>query len=441
MHYVKKSLWINLPVLCLCAAAYGQSPLSACLEQGKKEFAGKDYVRARSTFERCLKMDQMNVDALLSLGGVSMTLEDLPAARGYFLNALKHMQRSSPYLSYTYSMLGDIAFKQHQNKTALAYYERSLSFSESNVNSLVGKAIIIEAGGDPKSAAQIYQTALAVEPLNVVARKRLIALEPVYFTDDETLEALKQRYAAMPDQKTVSERDKDLFSKIHSAEQRGGAAYLKEKYSPLPSDYTVKLFKDTGFEREVLTLAGYNALQKQIGQDAIAVFQKAGVRLQDVFELRNMRGEKIFLPDSTLTDDGFFVYNEALQGRKAFLLPNESSRQEQDIASSRAQTLEKSGYTEISREELAWLKTNTNCSEDTLRQSLGLYILPINQTEKRYFVYNKSGASAQRGVSWYYVAKMRSRRDPSLRPKSNAYVQEYESLGYKVCSSASGELL
>lgn len=441
MHYVKKSLWISWSVLCLCATAYAQSPLSACLDQGKKEFADKDYVRARSTFERCLKMDKTSVDALLSLGGVSMTLEDLPAARGYFLSALKHMQRSSPYLSYTYSMLGDIAFKQHQNKIALAYYERSLSFSQANVNSLVGKAIIIEAGGDPKSAAQIYQTALAVEPLNVVARKRLIALEPVYFTDEETLEALKQRYAAMPDQKTLSERDKELFAKIHSAEQRGGMTYLKEKFSPFPSDYTVKLFKDTGFEREVLTLTGYNILQKQIGQDAVAVFQKAGVRLQEVFELRNMNGEKIFLPDSTLTEDGFFVYNEALQGRKAFLLPNESSHKEQDVAFSKAQVLEKNGYTEISREELAGLKTKTNCSEETLRQSLGLYVLPVNQVEKRYFVYSKPGASDQRSVSWYYVAKMRARRDPSLRPKNNEYVQEYESFGYKLCSSSSGELL
>ena len=207
----------------MCASAsVAQTQLAACLEQGKKEFAIRDYTHARTTFERCLKLDPQNVDTLLSLGGVALTQDNLDQARRYFHRAIGNMDRTSPYFSYTYSMLGDIAFKQNQPQTALTYYERSLGYNRANVNSLVGKAVIIENQGDQKTAAKLYETALAVEPLNVVARKRLIALEPVYFSDEEMLAALKQRYAALPDKKELSAADRELFNRIHSAEQRRG---------------------------------------------------------------------------------------------------------------------------------------------------------------------------------------------------------------------------
>ena len=356
MRYVKPTLLFSALLLTYIPASFAQTQLSACLEQGKKEFAIRDYTHARTTFERCLKLDPQNVDTLLSLGGVALTQDNLDQARRYFHRAIGNMDRTSPYFSYTYSMLGDIAFKQNQPQTALTYYERSLGYNRANVNSLVGKAVIIENQGDQKTAAKLYETALAVEPLNVVARKRLIALEPVYFSDEEMLAALKQRYAALPDKKELSAADRELFNRIHSAEQRGGIEYLKSKYPVLPPDYVITLFKDTDFAREVLTVGGYNALQKQIGQDAVAVFQKMNVRTQDVFDLRDLKGNKIFLPDSTLTDSGFFVYNEALQGRKAYLLPSEDvPPTEADLAKveSLVADLGKSGYTEISRTELS----------------------------------------------------------------------------------------
>ncbi len=443
MRYLKPILLINL--FCVCSGAlWGQSQLSACLEQGKKEFSGRDYARARKTFERCLKLDKRNAETLLSLGGVSLTQDDLDGARSYFLEALKHMKRTSPYLSYTYSMLGDIALKKQQNKAALAYYNRSLEYNEANVNSLVGKAVIVEAQGDQKGAARIYQTALAVEPLNLIARKRLIALEPVYFNDEEMLEALKQRYAVLPDKTELSAGDRELFGKIHSAEQRGGIDYLKGKYPLLPADYTATLFKDTGFARDVLTLSGYNAMQKQIGQDAITVFQKAGVRVQDVFDLRDLKGNKIFLPDSTLNDSGLFVYNEALQGRRMFLLPNEAvppTQEYLDKVAARVKELERNGYTEISRTELAVIKQQTNCSDETLRRHMGLYMLNVTKNDKRYFVIRRETSDAKKGVPWYYVARYRARRNPSVQVPRNSLAEMYSSWNYKLCSSVDGELL
>lgn len=447
MRYTLYLKWTILSSFCLAtiqAAGAPAAQVTTCLEQGKKEYASQEYLQAQKTFERCLKLDPKQVDTLLSLGGVSLTLDELDKAKMYFLAAAKKLNRTSPYLSYTYSMLGDIALKQQAHKEALEYYNQSLRFNEANVNSLVGKGVIIEHQGDPKAAAEIYQTALAVEPLNLIARKRLITLEPIYFKDEEVLEALKQRHAVLAEKEKISAEDRDLFAKIHKAEQRGGIDYLKGKHNPLPAEYTVTLFKDTDFAREVLTLSGYQAMQKQIGQDAVAVFQKAGIRTQDVFDLRDLKGNKIFLADSTLTDNGLHVYNEALKGRRMFLLPTEElppTKEYLNQVSSRLKELEKRGYAEISAAEVELLKKQTNCSDKTLRRDLGLYVLQISKTNRRYFVFSEEVTEPKKGALWYYIAAHRSRKNPAIVIPRNSLTESYALWNYKLCSSADGELL
>ena len=417
--------------------------LDECIEQGKKEFAQSSYVQAKATFSKCLALDPNNEEVLLSRGGVCLTQGELEEAKKYFLSAAKQMKRTSPYLSYTYSMLGDIALRQKQNQAALDYYNLSLSFNEAYTNSLVGKGVIIEAQGDKKQAARIYQTALAVEPLNVVARERLTALEPLYFSEEEMLDALKQRYAVAPDAEKLTEEDRDMFLKIHAAEQADGVERLKEKYKKVPADYTATLFKDTSFSREVLTLAGYNALRKQQAQDAIALFERTGVSIKDVFELRDLKGQKIFLPDSTLTDSGMVIYQQALQGKRMFLLPSEdvplTAADRQKIAS-RVAGLNQRGYIEISHRELEALKNKTNCKEEVLRDSLGLYILQVSKHRKRYFVLSNS-SDERKGLSWHYVASARAKKNPSIQVPSNRIAQSYTTIGFSVCSTIDGELL
>lgn len=452
MPYIKPILLLNLAFCFLAVSAQGaQDSLASCLEKGKQEFVSqqqktfprRDYEPARKTFERCLKLDPDNVDTLLSLGGVAMEQNHLSAAEAYFLRAIKNMPRTSPYWSYTYSMLGDIAFKQNRTNDAMKYYEKSLEYNKAYVNSLVGKAVILENRGNIQEAARAYKVALAVEPLNVVARRHLTALEPAYFTDEEMLDALKQRYAVSPDKQTLSEEDRNLFRKIHSAEQRGGLDYLKGKYKTPPTDYIVTLFKGTDFARDVLTLNGYNALEQQIGQDAVAVFQKMKVPAKDVFKLRDKKGEKIFLPDNTLTNSGFYVYNEALRGRKEFLLPDESvppTPQELAGLAARVEELYRNGYTEISEAELAFVTKQSNCSEKTLRQDMGLYVLKTG-SDTRYFVPAGETADPTKGVAYYYVAHYRARRQPNIRLPRNRMVEEYHSYGFTVCSAVDGSLL
>lgn len=423
---------------------WAEASLSTCLAKGKKEFSAGDNASARKTFKRCVSLSPKNIDAWLSLAAVEMKENQLEQARAAFLAALKGMTRSCPYLSYTYSMLGDIAYKQSKYKEALAYYNRSLQYNEANVNSLVGKGTILESQGDQKGAAKIYEVALSVEPLNVIARKHLRALEPIYFSDEQMLEAMKQRYAVGPEKTELSEEDRALFGKIHAAEQQEAVAYLKNKYPQLPENYVVTLFKGTAFSREVLTLSGYKAMRKQIGQDAVAVFQKLNVRIQDIFDLRDMKGKKIFLEDSTLTDSGYLVYHAALNGKKAYLLPNEAvppTKAFLEKLSAHAQKLKERGYTEISRPELAMIKKQTNCSDETLQKKLGMYVLPVTVNEKRYFIISADTEDEYKSIPWYFVSRSRARRNPEIKTPSNRLVEMMDSINQKVCSQYDGALM
>lgn len=441
MRYFQ-TVWFSLAVL-LLAGTVSADEMGECLAQGKKEFSDKSYAAARVSFERCLRLDKTHVEALLSLGGVLLTQKDLNGARSYFLQALKYMARNSPYFSYTYSMLGDIALKQNQLNEAQTYYERSLQYNPAYVNSLVGKGVILQAQGHIQEAAQLYQTALAVEPLNLTARTRLVSLEPLYFSDEEILEGLKQRQAVSAEQNGLQSGNRALFTRLHAAEQRGGIDYLKGKYSLLPEGYVVTLFKDTSFERAVLTAAGYDALQKQIGQDAVAVFEKLQVPVRDIFELRDMRGEKIFQADSTLTDSGYQVYTQALQGRKTFLLPGERLLTKADAAqiNQTIQNLQKNGYVEISSAELAFIKQQTNCTDEVLRRQLGVYTLQDAQNRMRYFVIGWTHTDAKKGVPFYYTQVLRSRKDPTVKVPDNSAVAMFGASQLKLCSSVDGQLL
>lgn len=438
MPYSKRFFKLLLFISLIAAVPAEAKDIQSCLERGKKEFSVRNYIGAEDTFSRCVRLAPSNEEARLSLAGVLLTQDDLDGANAQFSEALKNMKRSSPYISYTYSMLGDIALKKHNYNNAVRYYDRSLWFNAANVNSLVGKGVITEHFGNKLAAADLYTTALAVEPLNLIARKRLISLEPIYFSNEEMLDALKQRYAVLPTKGTLSATDRELFTKIHGAEQRGGIDYLKNKYRRLPPEYTIELYKGTGFAREVLSLAGFQALQKQIGQDALKVFLSAGVRVQDVFDLRDLRGKKIFLPDTTLTDRGFYVYTEALKGRKAFLLPNEPVP---PTAAALAQTakrvkdIEDMGYAEISRRELDTIVSQTQCSEDTLRRKMGLYVLQLGKTQKRYFVLARELPNDKRGIAFHYLMNIRSRRNPNAKVPRNNIVDSYLYAGYPICAS------
>ncbi len=426
-------------LLGICAGILHAAPqtLASCLDEGKLQYTNTQYKQAVATFNRCLTLDPNNVDAHLSLAGALLTQDDLSGAKRHFEAALAHMKRTSPYWSYTYSMLGDVALKQRLSKQALTYYNKSLEYNAANVNSLIGKGVILETQGDFSSAAEAYTSALAVEPLNVIARQRLINLEPEYLTDDEILTALKQRYAVKPEQTELTEANRTLFTNIHRAEQRRGVDYLKNKYGKNTQDYIVTLNKGTDFARDLLTLNGYHALQKNIGQDAVAAFRRLGVPVQQVFELRDKQGSPVFTKDTTLTEEGFAVYTQALNGKKTFLRPGQLvplTQAEKQKINARIQSLNQKGYTEISRPELKMLETKTLCSEETLKNKLGVYYFPIGQKHYRYFV-RTADKDPLKTVPLYYVMQGRHKRNPNVQVPKNELVEYYNYYGYTLCLS------
>ena len=436
-HFFKNG-WLFLVLLSTPLWAKPQhQTLSSCLEQGKGQYGNAQYTQAIQTFKQCLALDGENVEAHLSLAGVLLTQNDLTQAQEHFEAALRNMKRSSPYWSYAYSMLGDISLKKQDQKEALNMYQKSLQYNPANVNSLIGKAIVLETQGNMQGAADAYQSALAVEPLNVIARQRLINLEPEYLTDKDMLLALKQRYAVKPDTTELTEKDRELFSKIHSAEQRSGVEYLKNKYGNNTKDYIVTLNKDTDFAREILTLDGYKTLQKNIGQDAVVVFQKLNIPLQEIFDLRDKQGKPVFAEDSTLTEEGFYVYTQALKGKKEYLLSNQLVPLTQDEikkANQRANNLMQKGYIEINRSELKMLETETKCSEETLKQNLGVLYLPVGKKHYRYFVHTKDPKDLK-NVPYYYVMKARKKRNPKIKVPKNKVIEEHQQYGYTICLS------
>lgn len=416
--------------------AQEKDAVAQCMDQGKTYYATKEYELAKEKFTECIQKDASHVEARLSLAGVFLTQDDLDKADTHFRYALSKMKKTSPYLSYTYSMLGDIALKRQKNEEALKLYAQSLVYNPANVNSLVGKGVILEYEGDKKAASELYRSALAVEPLNLIARKRLINLEPEYFTDDELLAALKQRYALSPSATEISLEDRELFSNIHQAEQRMGVSYLKNKYPKLPSEYVVVLNKDTDFEREILTLEGYKALRKQIGQDAIAVFQKVGVPIKDVFSLRDMKGNPVFAEDGTLTESGYLAYTAALKNQKKFLLPKEDVPPTPDFlkkAAKLVEDLKEGGYTQITPAELKMLKAKTNCSEETMRKHLGLYVLQISKNDLRYFIISRKHTNPKKGILFHYLAAEHAKRNPNIKVPPNSLAQSYSYYNFSIC--------
>ena len=178
-------------------------------------------------------------------------------------------------------------------------------------------------------------------------------------------------------------------------------------------------------------------MEKSIGQDAVLVFRRLNIPIQSIFSLRNKEGKPVFTPETTLTEEGFTVYTQALAGQKSYLLPNQAvppSPAQLKKVQARAQALLKKGYTEISRAEYKMLENKTLCSDDTLKNKLGMYFLPVAKNLHRYFV-RTTDTDPLQTVPYYYVMQARHKRNPKVEVPKNELIEYYQYYGYTLCLS------
>ena len=99
----------------------------------------------------------------------------------------------------------------------------------------------------------------------------------------------------------------------------------------------------------------------------------------------------------------------------------------------REKELKEAGYIEISRSEFKMIETQTRCSEDTLRDKLGVYVLPITKNTRRYFVFARTPKDPLKGVPYYYLMAAHAKRNPKIKVPRNSLIESYALYGYTVC--------
>ena len=388
--------------------------IQKCLNKGKEFFEQKEYAYAQQTLETCLKTEPDNTDILVSLGGICMKQNNFNQALLYFKEALKNMNKQSPYVAYVYARMGDCYTHNKDFAKAAVYYEASLKFEPANINSLVGKGVCEEQAGNYLSAADYFKRALAVDFTNIVARRRLIALEPQILSPEEILNTMKERNILDPQAETYSEEDLLLLKKMLKAEKDRAIKYLKEKYDDkIPSGLIVERYPGKIYARKMLSYSGYKDLIFLLSQDAIDFFIKQGVYKSEILKLRDFNGNNIFYEKGLLTDEGLTAYNLSLNGQKAYLLPSEPLPAGVKKADMLVKQLVSQGYEEISLSEYAYLMENTRCNESTLVNNLGMKIVPVSKEKRRFLIVTPPNILKLKETPYYIVQEKRKRKETS----------------------------
>jgi tetratricopeptide (TPR) repeat protein len=413
-----KKLFLAVIYLCLCINAAAEE--TACLNSGKELFNEREYAQAEEIFKNCLKQNPSDINVLLSLGGAQIVLGKFSEAAPHLLRARQLMGNSSPYIAYVNSLLGDIAMRKPDIKEAAFYYDAALRVQPANINSLVGKGITEEKFGRITEATSFYRRALAVDFTNIVARERLVALEPDILDYEEILASMKERNIIDPAAKYFTDEEKALLTKMLTAERNSAIEYLSAKYNgKIPSGFLVE--RDSGkiYVRKMFTTLGYEDLVKHLSRDAKQFFINKNILPSDIFNLKNFDGKPVFDDKGNLTDEGMDVYTKGLGGIIAYIKPGEplpATLQEVDILAKRYQ---KQGYSEISTPEFLWLMRHTQCSEETLIKDMRVKVINISAAIKRVFVVS-TGEVIPDIIPYQYIDYMR--KNKTEKEDSNAPV-------------------
>ena len=382
-----KSFLSFLIFITLSAACFAQD---ACLQRAKDFFTEKEFALAEDILKQCLRQKPGDADTLISLGGVQMVLGKFAEAEQNFKIAAGVAGAGSPYIAYIYSRLGDIAMRKADLREAASYYDAALKREPANINALIGKGITEEKAGRTQEAVALFKKALAVDFTNVVARDRLIAMEPDILTQEEVLLTMKERNIIDPSATDFTIEEENLLRQMIRAEKDSGLEYLASKYGGvIPDGFVVERDSGKVYVRKMLTLTGYKDLIVQLSRDAKQLFMDRGVTPGNLFKLKNFDGKEVFDDKGILTDEGLAVYSQALRGAKAYLQPGETLPSSQREVDALAQRYIKQGYSEITESEYTFLQRETQCNETTLVKDLRARVINIDARKKRVFLLSR----------------------------------------------------
>ena len=396
------------------AVAFAQDD---CRARGKQFFNDRDFAKAEEVFKICAAKKPANGEAFISLAGVQMVLGKFAEAENNFKAALRALPPKSPYITYVNSLLGDIAMRKPNLEEAASFYSAALKAEPGNINALVGMGIIAQQAGRAEEAADFYRLALAVDFTNIVARERLIAMEPDILTYEEVLTMLKERNIIDPSLQGFSRDDENLLRKMILAEKENSIEYLASKYGGrIPDGFIVE--RDSGkiYVRKMLTRTGYQDLITWLSRDAKQFFLSKDILPGDVFKLKDFDDKSVFDEEGNLTDAGLAVYTKGLYGQKAYVLPGELNPRTQVEIDNLVKTWLKQGYSEITTSEFLYLMRHTQCSEQTLIKHVQVRVINIDSRQKRIFVVSDPRRQDVPAIlPWIYVSEYRQERSSAAK--------------------------
>ena len=414
---IKKIFLFSLLFFCVQDASCQIMDAQSCLSKSNQFFNDKDYDLAQKTLQTCLAKYPKNADMLISLGGVQMILQQFGKAEASFQAALKVLGPKSKYHAYINSLLGDIAMRRADIKTAAFYYDEALKFEPANINALVGRGICEERVGRIENASVLYRKALAVDYTNLVARERLIILEPEILTKDEVLFTMKERNLIDPAADGYTDEDYKTLTKLLDAEENRAIEYLTTKYKgSVPDGFLIERDKGKVYARKMLTLTGYKEVLRLLSLDAQQDLIDRKVDLSVIYSLRDKYGKMMFDKEGILTDEGLIIYSRLLKGQKAYYLPSESDLLVNPEVEKLVKKYLAEGYEEISTPEYIHLMKRSRCSEKTLVQVLGIKIIVVSDRVKRIFVVNRSNEAPPKSLPLGYVLDYRQRNSDQSAP-------------------------
>lgn len=132
------------------------------LNKGIELLEKERYKEAITYFDKVLKIDPKNIDALNGNGVAFLSLGQPNTATSYFDKALKIDQKNTDALNGK----GIVLYSLGKHKASLTYFDKALKINPNEVTALMFKGLYYFEGGKYKTALTYFDKVLKIDPKN-----------------------------------------------------------------------------------------------------------------------------------------------------------------------------------------------------------------------------------------------------------------------------------